>query len=90
MKKEDKHLMHLEIESMLEKGAIQPTKPSKDQFVSTLFLPEKKDGGQRPIINLKKLNKNIPYIHFKMESITLLKDLLEQDDLMVKLDLKSS
>ena len=90
MGKEDRHLMQLEIESMLEKGAIQPTKPSKDQFVSTVFLREKKDGGQRPIINLKKLNKIIPYIHFKMESISLLKDLLEQDDLMVKLDLKDA
>ena len=50
---------------MLEKQAIKLLKPSKDQFLSTLFLVTKKDTGHRPVINFKKLNRYIPYKHFK-------------------------
>ena len=35
------------------------------QFLSPLFLVEKKDAGYRPVVNLKKLNRNIPYVNFK-------------------------
>ena len=57
---------------------------------ATFFLTPKKYGRFRPIINLKKLNQFIPYSHFKMESLKQLKDLLRQNDLMVKIDLKDA
>ena len=41
---------------MLEKGVIREAIHYKDQFVSHLFLASKKDGGQRPVINLKDFN----------------------------------
>ena len=41
-------------------------------------------------MNLKNLNKFIPYEHFKMESLHCLKFLLEQDDLLCKIDLKET
>ena len=75
---------------MLEKGAIQKVVPTQGQFLSNLFLVEKKDGGNRPVINLKNLNKFIPYEHFKMEGLHCLKFLLEQDDLSCKMDLKEA
>ena len=75
---------------MLEKGAIIPVAQVKGQFISNLFLREKKDGGHRPIINLKKLNAFIPYLKFKMESIKNIKDLLSKGDYMVKIDLKDA
>ena len=40
---------------MLSKGAIVETQLTQDSFVSQIFLVEKKDGGQRPVINLKTL-----------------------------------
>lgn len=45
-------------------------------FLSSIFPVPQKDGGHRPIINLKKLNDFIPHTHFKMEGIHMLKDLL--------------
>jgi len=67
---------------MLVKGAIQEVDPSPNQFLSSIFIIPKKDAGFRPIINLKRLNSYIPYEHFKMESLTLLKEILQPEDLM--------
>ena len=73
---------------MLQKGPIRKAIHCKDQFVSHLFLVSKKDGGQRPVINLKNLKIFIPYKHFKMEGLHLLKEILERGDYLCKLDLK--
>ena len=54
---------------MLEKGAIQETQPTGKGFMSNVFLVPKKDGGQTPLINLKKLNEYVYTEHFK-ESIS--------------------
>ena len=67
-----------------------PARGSKDQFVSSIYLRPKKDGRFRLTINWKKLNQFIPYSHFKMEGLKKLKDLLRQNDLMVKIDLKDA
>jgi len=34
--------------------------------------------GYRPVINLKNINWNIQYLHFKMEGLFLLKDILQR------------
>ena len=89
---ENTKLIDLEIHQMLTKGAIHVVPPSeRDQgFVSTIFLVPKKGGGQRPAINLRPLNAYLPYEHFKMEGIHMLKDLLRKGDFMVKIDLKDA
>jgi len=46
----------LEVTELLAKGAIVETNLSADCFVPQIFLVEKKDGGQRPVISLKGLN----------------------------------
>ena len=46
----------------------------------------KKCGGQRPFINLKKLNQFISYDHFKFEGLYLWKESLEEGDYLCKLD----
>lgn len=75
---------------MQEKGAIKETNNVRGQFISNLFLVEKKDGGNRPVINLKQSNKIIPYLHFKMEDLVLLKEMLSPADYMCKIDLKDA
>ena len=73
---------------MMAKGAIQEASRRGKGFISNVFLVHKKDGGQRPVINLKKLNEYVHTEHFKMEGIHLLKDLLRKGDWMAKVDLK--
>ena len=57
-----------EIGNLLKKVAIEKVHmkkvSAKSQFVSNLFLVKEKNGGNKPVINLKSV-----YHHFKMESL---------------------
>ena len=89
----DQIIIDQEVQELLSKGAVHYAQSSPSQepgFVSFLFVVPRKDGGHRPVINLKPLNSFIPYEHFKMESIHMLKDLLRKGDYMVKIDLKDA
>ncbi len=65
-------LIETEVQKLASKEAIHLVSLIKAEqgFLSTLFLvPKKGGGGQHPVVNLKPLNRNIPYEHFKMEGI---------------------
>ena len=85
-----------EIESLLQKEAISPICPPFDEmtgehgFVSQLLAVSKKDGGIRPVVNLKAVNSHVRQMPFKMEGIHLLKDILRPGDWMTKVDLKDA
>ena len=74
--REPQKLMDKEVKEMLKKGAIRQA----SEFLSNLFLVKNKDGGQRPVINLKHLNAFIPYNHFKMEGLQNLTYFLQEGD----------
>ena len=78
-----------EIKDLESNGAVSRVSPVQDQFINNLFLVKKKEGKNRPAINLKQLNGFLDY-HFKMENISVLKNLLRPTDWMVKLDLKDA
>ena len=75
---------------MLGKGIIQQVKPEPGEFLSNLFLVSKKDGGHLLVINLKYLNSLIPYQHFKIEGMHLIKDLVQEHNFLIKIDLKDA
>lgn len=83
-------LMEEEVQGLLEKQAIVVVPPCEDQFISRLFLVQKKDGSQCPVINLKPLNGFVQKQHFKMEGSSMVKDLLQPGDWMCSLDLKDA
>ena len=83
-------LVKEDFREMLLKDAMQLVSPCKNQYLSNLFLVSKRDGGNRPVINLKHLNSFIPYQHFKMEGLNLLQNMLQKGDYMCKLDLKDA
>ena len=84
-------LIQEELAKLLQKQAIQPVEcPSETDFYFNIFLVPKKDGGQRPVINLKALNSFVHLEHFKMEGIHTLKELLGQGDWLAKVDLKDA
>ena len=72
LNQEQSKLVEEELKEMLLKGAMQPVSPCKIQYLSNLFLLSKKDGGNRPAINLKHMNNFISYQHVKMEGLNLL------------------
>ena len=75
---------------MVDKNAISRVYKEQEGFQSQLFVVRKKDGGQRPIINLKKLNSFVQTEHFKMKGIHMFKDLLKPGDWMTKVNLKDA
>ncbi len=89
---QERENLNMEVQKMVDKQAIQriPQNQFNKGFHSQLFIVPKKDGGQRPIINLKRLNSFVQTHHFKMEGIYMLKDLLKEGDWMTKVDLKDA
>ena len=80
----------LEVSKLLDKGVIAQATASPTGFTSQLFLVPKKDGGLRPVLNLKALNRFIQWEHFQMEGLHMLPDILMPNNWMVKLDLKDA
>ena len=85
---EQTQLIVEEVQELLNKGAVVQIHSPRRGFYSNLFLVPKKDGEQRPVINLKALNQFVQMQHFKMEGIHTLKDLINQKDWLAKVDLK--
>ena len=73
---EGSNLIKDEIDKLLTKGVIKETCHEEKEFVSPIFISHKSNGGIRLILNLKQLNKNIEYHHFKMESISTILNLI--------------
>jgi ribonuclease HI len=79
-----------EVQSLLQKKAIEIVPETELCFVSGLFVIPKRTGGYRPIVNLKNLNRYIEYHHFKMEGVQILKDTIRPLDFFTKIDLKDA
>ena len=88
--KENISISNTEITKLLAKGAIRPVKFASTAFYSHLFLVPKKGGDLRPVLGLRALNQFVTNEHFQMENISGLKQMLTQNDFMVKLDLKDA
>ena len=63
------YIIDQEITNLCAKGVITSCDREANDFISTIFLRPKKDGGHRLILNLSKLNEFVEYHHFKMESL---------------------
>ena len=81
-----------EVEGLLEKCAVEPVPPGQemDGFYSTYFLIPKKDGGIRPILNLKRFNVFLRKHKFKMESLQSIIPVMCQGQWMASIDLKDA
>ena len=79
-----------EIKKLLELKVIKVTRRMENQVISPIFLRPKKDGGYRMVLNLEKLNKHIPYKHFKMENFEQAIRLVNEGDFLASIDLKNA
>ena len=75
---------------LVQKEAICPVQAGDIGFMSPIFVVPKSDGLWRPVINLKSLNQYVRAPHFKLESIKLVKGLIQEGDWLTKLDLKDA
>ncbi len=61
-------VMEQDIKALLEKGAIEyvPHSNRETGFYSRYFIVPKKDGGLRPMLDLRVLNDSVMQLKFKM------------------------
>ena len=90
MKSTQKLAINKEIKRLLAIGCINEVKRAERLFLSNIFTVPKKNGDLRLVSNLKDLNQFLAFHHFKMESFQTAKDLIQEEDWMIKLDLKEA
>ena len=78
-----------EINTLVEKNVIEKVEfpQSLTGFYSTLFLVPKKNGKMRMVTNLKPLNSFLKKIHFKMDTMQKVINLVKPKDWAISLDL---
>ena len=83
-------IIEKEISKLLKKGVIMETTHEEGEIISPIFLIPKPDGTMRFILNLKKLNGCMSYIHFKMDTINTVLSLVTPNCYMAKIDIKDA
>ena len=79
-----------EIKNLLQKGVIKESQHEEGEFISPIFPVPKSEDSVRMIINPKWLNKNMPYIHFKMETIKSILNFVTPNCFIAKVDIKDA
>ena len=80
-----------ELERLLTKEVVKPTKHELGEIISPIVVREKKDGRFRFILNLKELNKCVTYTHLEWTHYkqTII-NLTSPNCFMVSVDLKDA
>ena len=74
--------------NLLPNGIIKQIEYDKDVFLSPIFIRPKKNGEFRIILNLKRLNEDVVYHHFKMNSFERVVSLVKNGIFMASVDLR--
>ncbi len=85
-------VLQLELSSLLQKGAIEaiPQSDIERGFFSRYFLVPKRDGGLRPILDLRRLNFSLRKGKFKMLMMKTIMAQIQGGDWFVTIDLKDA
>lgn len=78
------------INKLLDLGAVSVCSRSIGDFISSIFLTAKPNGGKRFILNLKPLNKFIQNFHFKMEDHRTATKMITKGGFLATIDLKEA
>ena len=76
------------IQGFLDLKVIKEIPISERGYVSPIFTVPKKDGSLRMILNLKRFNLNVEYIHFKMDTLQSAVNLMTPGCFMASVDLR--
>ncbi len=85
-------ILQQELSSLLQKGAIEeiPQSDIKRGFFRRYFLVPKRDGGLRPILDLRRLNFSLYKGKFKMLTMKTIMSQIQGGDWFVTIDLKDA
>ena len=87
---EESNIIQCEINKLLQKEIIKSTSHEPGQFISAIFLRPKRDGMDRMILNLKKLNESVKYDHFKMDTLWMVIRMMKHNCYMASVDIKDA
>ncbi|KAL0151133.1 hypothetical protein M9458_053646 [Cirrhinus mrigala] len=84
-------VMEQEVATLLRKEAIEVVPPHdrESRFYSRYFIVPKKDGGLRPILDLRVLNRSVMF-KFKMPTVKQVVSQIRSEDWFVTIDLKDA
>jgi hypothetical protein len=84
---EKARIIRQEVESLLQKRAIQPVIDTEPGFYSHMFLVKKSSGGWRPVMDLSRLNQYVVRSKFRMVTSANIREVVQQHDWLASLDL---
>ena len=81
-----------EVEGMLKKKVVIPIPSSQawEGYFSTYFTVPKKDGGLRPILNLKRFNRYVRVVSFRMETLRSIISITQTGMWLASIDLRDA
>ena len=83
---EEDNFVNQKVNELLQKGIIEPSSHEDGEIISTIFIVEKKGGGYRLILNLKPFNDQIENVHFKMETLENVIQMMKPASFMASID----
>ncbi len=85
-------VLEQEVNTLLRKEAIEVVPPldRESGFYSRYFIVPKKDGGLRPILDLRLLNRSVMRLKFKMLTVKQVVSQIRSEDWFVTIDLKDA
>lgn len=83
------HIISGEINELLSEGNLEVTHHRDNEIIYDIFLRDTKDGSHRMILNLKNLNLYAAKVHFKIDALNTITNLIEKDCFMASIDLKT-
>ncbi len=85
-------VLQQELSSLLQKGSIEeiPQSDIEQGFFSRYYLVPKRDGGLRPILDLRRLNLSLYKGKFKMLTMKTIMSQIQGVDWFVTIDLKDA
>ncbi len=85
-------VLEQEVSSLLRKEAIEVVPPldRESGFYSRYFVVPKKDGGLRPILDLRLLNRSVRHLKFRMLTVKQVVSQIRSEDWFVTIDLKDA
>ena len=84
----EEEFVDLEVKKLLWKSVIEPMGHDHGEIISVVFVRSQKYGGHRMILNLKNLDQYANKLHFKMDTLNAITNLVDKDCLMASIGLK--